>query len=81
MEEASPLEAGLLTADPEHRGDSYDQHHQILDQEQGKIGAAGALDLQETHTQREREREKGYQLESGDLCVMERADQSHEYVW
>lgn len=50
MEEAGPLEAGLLTAHPEHRGDSYDQHHQVLDQEQGQVRTTGALHLQ-THTQ------------------------------
>lgn len=51
MEEAGPLEAGLLTAHPEHRGDSYDQHHQVLDQEQGQVRTTGALHLQ-THTHR-----------------------------
>lgn len=51
VEEAGPLEARLLTAHPEHRGDSYDQHHQVLDQEQGQVRTTGALHLQDTHTQ------------------------------
>lgn len=50
VEEAGPLEARLLTAHPEHRGDSYDQHHQVLDEEQGQVRATGALHLQ-GHTQ------------------------------
>lgn len=50
VEEAGPLEAGLLTAHPEHRGDSYDQHHQVLDQEQGEVRTTGLLHLHDTHT-------------------------------
>lgn len=49
VEEAGPLEAGLLTAHPEHRRDSYDQHHQVLDQEQGQVRTTGLLHLQDTH--------------------------------
>ncbi len=45
VEEAGPLEAGLLTAHPEHRGDPHDQHHQVLDQEQGQVRTAGLLHL------------------------------------
>lgn len=45
MEEAGPLEAGLFTAHPEDRGDSYDQHHQVLDEEEGQVGTAGLLHL------------------------------------
>lgn len=54
VEEAGPLEAGLLTAHPEHRGDSYDQHHQVLDQEQDQVGTTGALHLSDTHTHTQR---------------------------
>lgn len=48
VEEAGPLEAGLLAAHPEDGGNSYDQHHQVLDQEQDQVGTTGAVHLQ-TH--------------------------------
>lgn len=59
VEEAGPLETRLLAAHPEHGGDSYDQHHQVLDQEQGQVRTTGVLHLQDgdtdthTHTQSE----------------------------
>lgn len=48
MEETGPLEAGLLTAHPEHRGDSYNQHHQVLYEEQHQVGVTGLLHLEQT---------------------------------
>lgn len=50
VEEAGPLKAGLLAAHPEHGGDAHDQHHQVLDEEQGQVGSTGVLHLQDTHT-------------------------------
>lgn len=47
VEEAGPLEAGLLTAHPEDRGDSHNQHHQVLDEEERQVGPAGALHLKD----------------------------------
>lgn len=45
VHEAGPLEAGLLAAHPEHRGDSHHQHHQILNEEENCSWMAGLLHL------------------------------------
>lgn len=45
MEEAGPLEAGLLAAHPEDRRDAHHQGHQVLDEEEGEVGVAGLLHL------------------------------------
>ena len=50
VEEASPLKAGLLAPHPEHRGDSHNQHHQVLDEEEDQVGPTDALHLEETET-------------------------------
>lgn len=47
VEETSPLKAGLLASNPENRGDSHNQHHQVLDEEEDQVGATGVLHLQE----------------------------------
>lgn len=65
MEEAGPLKAGLLTAHPEHRGDPYDQHHQVLDEVQGQVGSTSALHLQDA----EEEEEDGGHGRVAEVCA------------
>lgn len=45
VEEAGPLEAGLLAAHPEDRRDAHHQRHQVLDKEQGQVRVTGLLHL------------------------------------
>lgn len=51
VEEAGPLEAGLLAAHPEDGGDPHHQHHHVLEQEQAQVGTAAGLHLQQTARQ------------------------------
>lgn len=53
MEEAGPLEAGLLAPHPEDGGDSHDEHHQVLDEEQDEIRATGTVHLRRQQGQRQ----------------------------
>lgn len=45
MKKAGPLEAGLLTAHPEHRRDADHQHHQVLHDEQNQVRPARLVHL------------------------------------
>ena len=45
VEEAGPLEAGLLAAHPEDGGDANHQRHQVLDEKQGEVRVTGLLHL------------------------------------
>ena len=45
VQEAGPLEAGLLAAHPEDGGDPHHQHHQVLDEEEDQRWLVALLHL------------------------------------